>query len=68
MRHEKTGLIVPHGDIRQLAKALDWLVQHPEETGRMGAAGVEFIREQFAAAKSMETISAAFENAAEPVR
>ena len=64
VQHEKTGFIVPHGDIRQLAKALDRLAQHPEEAGRMGAAGVEFIRERFDRAQNMEKISAAFDRAA----
>ena len=68
VQHAKTGFIVPHGDIRQLAKMLDRLTQHPEEAGRMGAAGIEFIRERFAVEKSMVKIGAAFEKATEPER
>lgn len=61
VRHEDTGLIVPHGDVPGLARALDDLVQHPEKTTRLGAAGREFVRGQFSLAGSMEQISAAFE-------
>lgn len=68
VRHVETGLIVPHGDVRGLAEALDDLILHPEKTARMGAAGVEFVRECFAVEKSMEKISAAFEKATEPVQ
>jgi len=68
VRHEETGLIVPHGDVKGLADALDDLVLHPEKAARLGAAGAGFVREQFEVTKSMAQLSAAFEKATEPVR
>lgn len=61
--HGETGLIVPRGDVCRLAEALDDLILHPEKAARLGVAGAGFVREEFAAVKSMEKISATFEKA-----
>jgi glycosyltransferase involved in cell wall biosynthesis len=34
-----TGLVVPPGDAKALAQALQWLIEHPEEGKAMGRAG-----------------------------
>lgn len=63
VRHGRTGLLVPHGDVQGLADAMDDLIFHPEKAARLGAAGIEFVRDQFSASDSMKKISAAFEKA-----
>lgn len=61
IRNGETGVIVPSGNIRALASALDDLILHPEKTARLGIAGREFVRDQFDVVKSMKQISEAFE-------
>jgi len=33
------GIVVPIGDVRRMADALDWLIDHPSERQQMGVAG-----------------------------
>lgn len=42
VRHEETGLLVPHGNVPALAGALIRLAQHPDQVARFGAAARRF--------------------------
>jgi len=42
-----TGLCVPPGDIQQLANAILWMIQHPEEARQMGQQGRQLVLAQF---------------------
>jgi glycosyltransferase involved in cell wall biosynthesis len=42
--HERTGLLVPHGDVPAMAAALRRLAQAPREVERLGAGALEFAR------------------------
>lgn len=42
--HEKTGLLVPPGDPRELARAMQRMIDEPEARDRFGAAGRERVR------------------------
>jgi glycosyltransferase involved in cell wall biosynthesis len=61
VRHEETGLIMPLGDVRGLARALDDLVISPEKCVRMGIAGREFVCENFDAKQSLKQIMSTVE-------
>ncbi len=37
VRHDVTGLLVPHGDVRALARAMEALARDPERVERLGA-------------------------------
>jgi glycosyltransferase involved in cell wall biosynthesis len=43
----ESGLVVPPGDEPALARAMEWLYDHPEQRRRMGAAARERIATQF---------------------
>lgn len=43
--HEKTGILVPHGDIEALATAMDRFARNPGEVEAFGAAAREFASE-----------------------
>jgi glycosyltransferase involved in cell wall biosynthesis len=54
-----TGRLVPFGDYRAMAEAVDWLLEHPQEAARMGAAGRARVKLEFDAAeqcKRVETV------------
>lgn len=57
LRHEVDGLLVPPGDVKELAAALDRLMGDPDLRGRYGARGTE-ARERF----SLERIAGLWEN------
>jgi hypothetical protein len=40
-------MLVPMGDARALAGAIDWTLSHPAEANRMGLAGRERVRANF---------------------
>jgi len=42
VRHEETGLLVPHGDVGALADAFQRLARHPDQVARFGAAARRF--------------------------
>ena len=45
VRNRETGLLVPHGDVEELARAMETLLADPERRQRMAEAGREFARE-----------------------
>jgi glycosyltransferase involved in cell wall biosynthesis len=44
VEHERTGLLVPFGDVDSLAAALDRLLRNPVESARMGSAGQAMVQ------------------------
>ena len=42
-----SGLLVPTGDVRRIAAAMDWLVDHPDEARLMGVRGRARMRERY---------------------
>ena len=55
-----TGLLVPPGDWKQLADALDKLVRDPELRGRLGDAGRTRLENEFNVAKTVEPLHQLF--------
>ncbi len=47
IRHGKTGLLFPVGDIQYLADALSFLANHPQQAAEMGAEGRELVRAHY---------------------
>jgi glycosyltransferase involved in cell wall biosynthesis len=39
VEHERTGLLVPYGDVEALVKTMCWLLDHPDRAAEMGEAG-----------------------------
>jgi starch synthase len=55
-----TGLLVPPGDARALAAAIDTLLADPRRAAIMGDAGRRRVRERFSAAGQAEQLAALF--------
>jgi glycosyltransferase involved in cell wall biosynthesis len=55
-----TGLIVPLRDQRALVDALEWMIEHPEERARMGAAARAKALREFDETRIIEAIIAAY--------
>ncbi len=53
----RTGLLYRTGDSAHLAKALGWLLRHPEDTTRMGRAGHAFVAEDYDQAAVTEAVA-----------
>ena len=47
VKHGETGLLVPPGDHRELASALRWVKEHPEEAHRLAVRGRKLITSDF---------------------
>ena len=39
VEHDRTGVLIPFGDVEKLTTALDWLIHQPETARRLGEAG-----------------------------
>ncbi|RUL85736.1 glycosyltransferase family 4 protein [Tautonia sociabilis] len=39
VEHDRTGVLVPFGDVEKLRAAIDWLIHEPETARRLGLAG-----------------------------
>lgn len=50
VQHERTGLLVPPGDVQALAAAIDRIGEDPAQARRLGAGGRRFALERFSAA------------------
>ncbi|GAB6173059.1 glycosyltransferase [Paradesulfitobacterium aromaticivorans] len=44
---KETGLLIPPGDVQELAAAMEYMIDHPEERKRMGEAGRSFVLEHY---------------------
>jgi glycosyltransferase involved in cell wall biosynthesis len=62
-----TGLLVPAGDADALADAIMVLLNSPETSSRMGAAGRRFIHERFSIEKMIEESRRLYESVLSPL-
>lgn len=60
VRDNKTGLLVPPGDLEGLVKALDRLLSNPALCTRLGVAGRKVVEEQHDVAREAATLLALF--------
>ncbi len=56
VKHNETGIIVPSGNIEELARAMDCLCDHPEIREEYGMNGCKFIAKSFSKDMSIERI------------
>ena len=63
LEHERTGLCVPAGDPRALARALSELLADPERQSAMGAAGSVAVSQRFTERHHIDALLAAYETA-----
>jgi len=59
--HKETGLLVENSNINQLFEALEYLLCHPLERKRMGANGVELVKNKFDQVKQIEKFKKTYE-------
>ena len=62
----RTGLLYRTGDSAHLAKALGWLLRHPEEAVRMGRTGRSFVMENYDQAAVTEAVASWLEKVQYP--
>jgi glycosyltransferase involved in cell wall biosynthesis len=55
------GLLVPFGDVETMAKAITWMLDHPDERRRMGEAGRNRIAADFSTARMVSQTEAVYE-------
>jgi glycosyltransferase involved in cell wall biosynthesis len=60
VRHGGTGLLAPPGDAAALAANALWLLGHPSEARRMGAAGAADVRNRFSVARMVQQTAALY--------
>ena len=53
----ETGMYVPPGDVQALRKAIEYLLNHPEEAQRMGNAGRRRVEQEFSLECSVERLA-----------
>lgn len=61
--HGVTGYLHRHGDSKELAGEIMSLIEHPEESDRMGTAGYELVRLNYSTEKYVAEISKAYMDA-----
>ena len=57
----ETGILVPPGDVRALADAIIWMLEHPEEAAAMGSAGRRHVKVKFTKAAMIEQTQDVYE-------
>lgn len=60
VEHERTGLLVPPGDVPALAAAVARLLDDPELAARLGAAGRDHVRSTYAMQAVVEALEALY--------
>ena len=63
-----TGLVVPPGDAEALARALQWIVDHPQTGEAMGNAGRRRLATDFTIEKTASALENVYERTREPSR
>jgi glycosyltransferase involved in cell wall biosynthesis len=63
IRHGVTGFLHKHGDSKELAEEIMFLIEDPTEAARIGRAGVEVIRRDYCLEKYAGEISQAYRDA-----
>lgn len=58
----KTGMLVPMGDSDAMAKALEWLLAHPDEAHAMALAGKEQVRSRFTIEHTAAKVQAVYDS------
>jgi glycosyltransferase involved in cell wall biosynthesis len=61
VEHEVTGLLVPPSDPEQLAEAIIWMIDHPDQRRQMGAAARARVRAGFSTASMVARTEALYE-------
>ncbi|WP_223066917.1 glycosyltransferase family 4 protein [Paenibacillus caui] len=51
-----TGLLIPPGQPEHLARAIRWMLEHPEEREQMGRKGIERVKERFVIENTVKDI------------
>lgn len=59
---QQTGLLVPPGDVDQLADAICQLLSHPEETAAMARRGQERAAERFTIERTIQDVEAVYQH------
>lgn len=55
VQHEITGLVVPPGDSKSLAQAIEELLSNPGRCSMMGRLGQDIVRERFSVEKMVDS-------------
>ena len=58
--HGQNGLLVPPGDVDQLAEAIHRLLSHPEQTSEMARRGQERVAERFTIERTVQDLETAY--------
>jgi len=60
VEHERTGLLVPSGDVAALARAIGRLLEDPELAGGLGAAGRDHVRDSYGMPAVVDALEALY--------
>lgn len=61
------GRLVPYGDIEAMARAIVWMIEHPEERRQMGEAGRERMAKEFSSERMIAATEAIYEKLLSPL-
>jgi len=60
---DRTGILVPRGDVEGLASALTEMVENPARAGDLGRAGPDRVREQFVKQRHLDILEGVYQEA-----